>query len=80
VRAKTDRNKIFLLQAQFMGSMEHKQQHNHMMHDVDEATDEHGMAMPSLSLPVMLLWIVGTWLLLIGVVWLSAHWVPVSFS
>jgi hypothetical protein len=65
---------------QSMGSMEHKQQHNHMMHEVDEATDEHEMAMPSLSLPVMLLWVVGTWLLLIGAVWLTAHLVPVSFS
>lgn len=47
-------------------------------HSADD--QQRGMAMNQLPLAVSLTWIVATSLLLIGAVWLTAQWVPISFG
>ncbi len=38
------------------------------------------MEIHTLSMPTMLLWIAGTYVLLFIAIWLTARWVPISFS
>jgi len=43
------------------------------------AHERHGMAMRELSPGASLLWILGTYAILLGTVWLTAQWVPIQF-
>ena len=56
-----------------------EQQHDSVMHDSNMSEQKDGMAMHTLSLPTMLLWISCTYLLLSGAVWMTALWVPIRF-
>ena len=40
---------------------------------------QHHMKMNMLSVPAMLLWVAGTYLLLFGAIWLTARWASISF-
>jgi hypothetical protein len=57
--------------------------HKHQMVGHTGHGDAHGlrgMAMRELSLGASLAWIVGTYAVLFGTVWLTAQWVPISFT
>jgi hypothetical protein len=57
--------------------------HKHQMVGHTGHGDAHGhrgMAMRELSLGASLAWIVGTYAVLLGTVWLTAQWVPISFT
>jgi hypothetical protein len=41
---------------------------------------EHGMKMTELSMATSLAWVTATFALLIGAIWLTAQWVPISFG
>jgi len=59
------------------GGMDMKMDHGHG--DPDGAA-HHGMAMGELSLTASLAWVAATFALLIGAIWLTAQWVPISFG
>ena len=59
-------------------SNEHE--HDSYMHDTNMSEHEDGMAMHTLPLPTMLLWLSCTYLLLSGAAWMTAQWVPIRFS
>lgn len=45
-----------------------------------QAHAQHGMAMAELSITASLLWVVTTFALFIGAIWLAAQWVPITFA